>query len=145
MTAWLPDGQQMRERGIVADYLRHPIAAENIALEALLAAADAYLREGNYSRAEKYLQTVQQALSAGLQADQDLDPLAADSLALVRFFLGRGYQVQRLGIDENKARVWSTENTVATAGQDLVLFDLVRSQPGYPEQDSWSNIEQRSY
>ncbi len=141
MTAWLPDGAQMRERGITADYLRHPDEAGNIALEALLVAADGYLKEGDYTRAEEHLLAVEQALTAGLGDASLLSPLAADSLALVRLLLERGYQVQRLQIEEHKARVWGTDITGATAGQELILFDLVRSHPG----EGWSVVEQRSY
>ncbi len=141
MTAWLPDGVQMRERGITADYLRHPDEVENIALEALLVAADGYLKEGEYARAEEHLHAVEQALSVGLGDASLLNPLAADSLALVRLLMERGYQVQRLQVEEHKARVWSTDITGTTAGQELVLFDLVRRHPG----DGWSVVEQRSY
>ncbi len=145
MTAWLPDGAQMRERGITADYLRHPDEAENIALEALLVAADGYLKQGKYTRAEKYLLAVEQALSTGMGDASLLDPLAADSLALVRLLLEQGYQVQRLQVEEHKARVWGTDVTVATAGQELVLFDLVRSHQGDAGGDGWSIVEQHSY
>lgn len=62
LTAWLPDAGQMRQRGIVADYLRHPEAPENIALEAMLVEADGDLRAGNYVKAEKTLAQVNDAL-----------------------------------------------------------------------------------
>jgi hypothetical protein len=62
LTAWLPDGAQMREHGIVADYLRRPMEPENIALETMLVAADEYLRNGDYARAEKMLVVINAAL-----------------------------------------------------------------------------------
>lgn len=52
LTAWLTDGSDMRQRGIVADYLRHPNAAVNQRIESLLVSADASLRAGNYSASE---------------------------------------------------------------------------------------------
>jgi hypothetical protein len=55
LTAWLPSGAQMRERGIVADYLRHPQNAENRLIESVLLQADRQLRAGNYVEAEKAL------------------------------------------------------------------------------------------
>jgi hypothetical protein len=64
LTAWLPDGAQMRERGIVADYLRRPTEPENIALETMLVAADEYLRNGDYARVEKLLEAINAALDA---------------------------------------------------------------------------------
>jgi hypothetical protein len=63
MTTWLPDGKEMRERGIVADYLRHPSSSTNITLETLLVAAYHQLRAGNYAEAQRLVETVDQALS----------------------------------------------------------------------------------
>lgn len=58
LTAWLPDGEQMRELGIVADYLRSPAESENITIENLLIRADRELRRGNYRQAERFLMHV---------------------------------------------------------------------------------------
>ncbi|MGW8250156.1 MAG: hypothetical protein ACWGO1_05905 [Anaerolineales bacterium] len=66
MTAWLPDGQQMRERGIVADYLRHPDSFMNVILEMWLVDADQYLRSGLYAEADEYLSYVEQVLANDL-------------------------------------------------------------------------------
>jgi hypothetical protein len=70
LTAWLLDSQQMRERGIVADYLRHPSAPENIAIETLLVAADERLRAGDYLRAGQLLDVVDAALQALVASDK---------------------------------------------------------------------------
>lgn len=64
LTTWLPDSETMRQRGIVADYLRHPTAPENLALENLLVSADSYLRQGGYAEAEVLIQAVNHALDA---------------------------------------------------------------------------------
>ena len=64
MTAWLPDGKKMREQGIVADYLRHPSAPENVVLESLLVSADDHLRAGDYKVTEQLLNAVNSALEA---------------------------------------------------------------------------------
>jgi len=64
LTAWLPDGEKMRERSIVADYLRHPSAPENVTLETLLVSADEHLRSGEYAEAEKLLEAMNGALDA---------------------------------------------------------------------------------
>jgi hypothetical protein len=58
LTAWLPEASQMQAKGIVADYLRHPSAPENVALETLLVAADAALRAGDYLRVQQLLSAV---------------------------------------------------------------------------------------
>ena len=58
LTAWLPDGEQMRKREIVADFLRHPNGPENKALEGLLIRAEADLLAGNYQESGKVLGVV---------------------------------------------------------------------------------------
>jgi len=62
LNAWLPDQVQMREKGIVADFLRRPSSPSNIALENLLVAADGALRAGQYARVESFLVTVNTSL-----------------------------------------------------------------------------------
>jgi hypothetical protein len=62
LTAWLPEGDQMRQRNIVADYLRHPITDDNLAIENLLVSVDQELRAGNYNEAERLLQMVNKKL-----------------------------------------------------------------------------------
>jgi len=69
---WLPSGDEMRKRGIVADYLRHPDRPENRILETLLAAGDQYLRAGQYERVERLLEQVQH----GIQVHQELKQYA---------------------------------------------------------------------
>jgi hypothetical protein len=73
LAAWLPDVAQMRKDGVVADFLRHPAALENVALEAMLVEADAALRSETpaYSQAERLLRAINTALddlSAGRAA-----------------------------------------------------------------------------
>ncbi len=58
LTAWLPNAPEMRSRGIVADFVRHPHAAVNQELERLLASSDASLRVGNYIAAEAGIRAV---------------------------------------------------------------------------------------
>jgi hypothetical protein len=58
LTAWLPDGKQMRERGIVADLMRRPDQPENIRLENwLVDVYQAFLR-GDFSAAQAELDQV---------------------------------------------------------------------------------------
>jgi hypothetical protein len=52
LTAWLPDTPEMRRRGIVGDYLRHPNSGVNERIESLLIWAEASLRAGDYRAAE---------------------------------------------------------------------------------------------
>jgi hypothetical protein len=60
--AWMPDIRRAASRGLVADYLRHPRAPENVALETMLVAADAALRAGDYDRVETLLASVNAVL-----------------------------------------------------------------------------------
>lgn len=62
MTAWLPDLKAMREKGIVADLLRRPSRAENIAIESMLTIINLSLRRGYYLQAEHMLEVVQAML-----------------------------------------------------------------------------------
>ena len=55
LNAWLPNEDQMREKGIVADLLRRPESPPNLALENLLAAADQELLAGDYARVKSIL------------------------------------------------------------------------------------------
>jgi hypothetical protein len=61
---WIPSANEMRTRGIVADYLRHPDRPINRSLETWLVAADLYLRQGRYDAAEEAVEQVNQKLDA---------------------------------------------------------------------------------
>jgi len=63
-TAWLPSGKDMRARGIVADYLRHPDSPINRQLETLLVQAGELLISGQYREAEDVLESIQNSLEA---------------------------------------------------------------------------------
>jgi hypothetical protein len=56
LTAWLPDGRVMRERGIVADLTRRPLRWQNRLVEALLVRAHAELFGGDYESARQTLE-----------------------------------------------------------------------------------------
>ena len=62
LTAWLPAGDEMRERGIVADYLRRPRTPQNLEIEEVLVEVDHQIRAGNYRQAEKALHQVERKL-----------------------------------------------------------------------------------
>ena len=55
LTAWLPDESVMRQRNIVADFLRHPSGWENRLSESLLNRAHTELFSGDYAGAERTL------------------------------------------------------------------------------------------
>jgi hypothetical protein len=62
LTAWLPDGEAMRQRGIVADFTRSPAGWDNRLMEALLRKARLDLFSGNYEGAERTLKWTNLAL-----------------------------------------------------------------------------------
>jgi hypothetical protein len=55
LTAWLPNGSDMRQRGIVADFLRRPTNWDNQVIESLLIRAHGQYFGGNYADAETTL------------------------------------------------------------------------------------------
>jgi len=55
LTAWLPNGQEMRSRGIVADFTRRPAAWQNLLLERLLIMDHARLFAAEYDPAARTL------------------------------------------------------------------------------------------
>ena len=55
LTAWLPDGSVMRQRGIVADFLRHSERLDNRLIETLFVRTWGELSGGNYVGAERTL------------------------------------------------------------------------------------------
>jgi hypothetical protein len=72
LTAWLPEGSEMRERELVADYLRRPTNKENILLESLIIEAGRHLQAGDFGKAERILSIINQALDEYNQVDQNL-------------------------------------------------------------------------
>jgi hypothetical protein len=65
LTAWLPDGSVMRQRNIVADFLRRPDGWENRLIESLLKRAHAEWFSGDYFGAERTLQWTNWILGIG--------------------------------------------------------------------------------
>ena len=58
LNAWLPNVPDMRQRGIVADFARHPDSEINRQIESMLVAGDAKLRAADYPGTETELRAV---------------------------------------------------------------------------------------
>jgi hypothetical protein len=127
--AWLPESEQMRMRGIVADYLRSPSQPENLALETMLIAADADLRAGSYPEADRLLRAISSVLAQGAEAGFKAfhsDPLAEDYYALVLEVQSQGYLPQRIQVGEDTARVWAS-----LSGAQVVEISYLRTGGGW--------------
>jgi hypothetical protein len=114
LTAWMLDRQQLRQRGIVADYLRHPSAPENLALETMLLSAGTYLRDGNYPEVQRLVDAVLAVLDAREQMVADpfkVNPLATSYYGIVEAATRQGYQVQRIQMEDKTVLVWAYKNS----------------------------------
>jgi hypothetical protein len=123
LTAWLPNGGQMRELGIVADLVRHPSSVDNMALETLLVSADDQLEAGHYDQTEMSLDAVNLVLDnleTGSTAAFSSHPLADAHYQIVLTLLANGYQTQRIFVDGGTAR---TE--VTTSSPAVVVIEMV--------------------
>ena len=128
-TAWLLDTRAMRQRGIIADYYRHPSQVENLVLETLLVASGNALDGQQYSEAEQLLEAVNRtldALEAGAERPFTAHPLAADYYAIVQALLERGYQAQQIKIKGDTA--WAAGSSFQP---EMIEFKFTRSDPGW--------------
>lgn len=112
-SGWLPDPVEAERRGIVADFLRHPRAPENIALEAMLIAAQEAVGAGDYRRAEGLVEAVE----AILDGEGFTAPPAADFLSIVQAVGAAGYEAQTIDLQGDSAtvraiRVWPALKTL---------------------------------
>jgi hypothetical protein len=125
-SAWLLDNNDMRKRGIVADYLRHPSAPDNLALETMLIEANQDWQAFNYSGEEQVLGVVNAVLD-GVESQQpdpfDVDPLALDYQAIVQVLLKAGYQPQRISVSGDTAQAWVTASGPLLLGAGLRRVD----------------------
>jgi hypothetical protein len=88
LTAWLPNGEELRERRIVADLLRHPQEPINLELESKLVAADWHLRAGDYVEVERLLEEVNEVLDRSEKQNTNIFmvPRLAQSLSGISHF-----------------------------------------------------------
>jgi hypothetical protein len=115
----LPDGRTARQRGIIADFIRRPSMAENIALETMLAAVERALEREAYAEAEALLASVNAVLDADNRFE---DALAARYLAAVQDMAALGYEAQVIdlsGPTQTFAGIknWPELETLVLAGQ----------------------------
>jgi hypothetical protein len=125
-TAWLMDNSTMRQRGIVADYLRHPHIPNNLALETLLISASQYGSEQNYPDAFHFLDTINSVLDASEHGSPDpfsVSILASNYLAIATTLQQEGYEIQNLSIYADTASAQVT----TSSGPDLSRLSFKHS------------------
>ena len=92
-TAWLLDNKSMRERGIVADYLRHPHTPTNLALETLFITAHQQMIAQDYTSASQTLDEINSVLDGidhGRSDPFSVSQITADYLAISDSLQHRG-------------------------------------------------------
>jgi hypothetical protein len=125
-TAWLMDNKVMRERSIVADYLRHPHSPQNLALETLFITASHQMDAKQFTNASQTLDVINSVLD-GIELGT-FDPFSTSSMAADYFSISNtlqyhGYEVQSVNINKNAATVYVTNSTAP----DLIELHLTRS------------------
>ncbi|HLF26493.1 MAG TPA: hypothetical protein VJG32_09155 [Anaerolineae bacterium] len=118
-SAWIPGVHLAKDRGIVADYMRHPDEPENIILETMLVAANEALLARDFNRVEMLLGSIKAVLDTNMTFS---DPIAAHYLEVVHATLAVGYEPKRITLFEDRAEV------EATVGSDATLVSLAVAQ-----------------
>jgi len=125
-TAWLLDNKTMRERGIVADYLRHPHTPANLALETLFITAGQQISVQDYTSASQTLEVISSVLDAidhGTTDPFSVSIMAADYLSVADTLQQQGYEVQSISLSGDTAKT----NATSPKGPDLVPLSLQRT------------------
>jgi hypothetical protein len=125
-TAWLLDNKSMRERGIVADYLRHPHIPVNLALETLFITAHQHMIALDYTSATQILDEISLVLDAiehGMTDPFSVSQLASDYLTISDSLQHQGYEVQTVTVTGDIASVSAT----TTTGLALIPLNLQRT------------------
>jgi hypothetical protein len=124
-TAWLLDNEDMRQRAITADYLRHPHTPTNLALETLFITASQQGSASQYAAASHTLEIINSVLDAiehGIDDPFSVSAMAADYLAISSTLLDQGYEVQNIIVNGDSATVKAT----TSIGPNLVELQLTR-------------------
>jgi hypothetical protein len=125
-TAWLLDNKTMRQKGIVADYLRHPNQPENLALEAMLISAARLMSTQKFADASHLLGEVNLVLDGIEHETTDpfsASPLAVDYLGVASTLKNQGYETQSIDVSSNSA----IANATTASGPDVIELHLTRS------------------
>jgi hypothetical protein len=125
-TAWLMDNKTMRERGIVADYLRHPHTPTNLALETLFITAHQQMIAQDYTTATQTLDeitSVMDGIERSLPDPFSISPLTSDYYTIADSLQQQGYEVQNISVSGTTASV----SVTAPIGPALIPLNLRRT------------------
>ncbi|HZD09851.1 MAG TPA: hypothetical protein VE553_00770, partial [Candidatus Binatia bacterium] len=128
LQAWLPYPQELEQRGLTADVTRHPTSEMNVTLEVMLGAVDEAIAAGDLNRANVILDSVERALA---NSGAFIDPLGQNYSQIVSKLTSLGFEVQRVDLSGNQARVQATEGsrvglrdiTMALMNRDWILLN----------------------
>ena len=98
--AWLPAPELAEQMQATADFTRHPESDVNIALEAMLQAANQSLLQGNFDQSNALLDSVDRVID---NVGQFLDPLAKAYWHIVPAAAVMGFEGQQLTVNGNRA------------------------------------------
>lgn len=119
LAAWLPAPEAAEERGVTAEFTRHPQSDVHVALETMLITADKALRAGDYGRANVLLNSVERVLEYG---GAFIDPLSVHYLNLAQIVSQMGYQAQQIELEGNQAIVLANNPPLDPTLRQLTLF-----------------------
>jgi hypothetical protein len=125
-TAWLMDNKTMRERGIVADYLRHPHTPTNLAIETLFITAHQQMIAQEYTTATQTLSeitSVMDGIERSLPDPFSISPLTSDYYTIADSLQQQGYEVQNISVTGTTASATVT----ALTGPALIPLNLHRT------------------
>jgi hypothetical protein len=125
-TAWLMDNQTMRDRGIVADYLRHPHTPYNLSLETLFLTAHQEWFTQDYTSASSILAEINLVLDGIDHNTTDpfsVSQITADYLAISDTLQQQCYEVQSITTLSDIASTMVT----TSSGPQLIPLNLKRS------------------
>jgi len=118
---WMPDLRRAESSNIVADWVRHPRADENVALETMLLAAHDAQRAGDWTAARRTLQDINAALDV---SGAFRDPTAVQYLAIVRAARASGWEPLRIALADHLASVVA----IRSSGKPTMLTFMLTSE-----------------
>lgn len=107
LAAWLPNPQDVIQKGNPADLTRHPQDEINITLETMLLSADDAMRSGDYNRANILLDSITRVLE---NDGAFIDPLAINYRNIVRKAQEEGYEAQEINLNGSRAELLAVKN-----------------------------------